>query len=118
MPESAVTRNGKSVSGPSASNAAVGVWSSTERKRLQVTIAWSRTAAMMATTGVPVRSARTRRASSSDSEWVQVSRLGNPLVNEVVIPLGQKDKFNRTQPKDDAKNFGKYVLYAGAGAGS
>ena len=26
---------------------------------------------------------------------VQVSRLGNPLVNEVVIPLGQKDRFNR-----------------------
>src|SRR3954453_2712097 len=43
-------------------------------------------------------------------KWVQVSRLGNPLVNEVVIPLGQKDKFNRTQPKDDAKNYGKYVV--------
>jgi hypothetical protein len=28
----------------------------------------------------------------------------------VVIPLGQKDKFNATQPSDDLKNFGKYVL--------
>ena len=28
----------------------------------------------------------------------------------MVIPLGQKDKFNATQPKDDLKNFGKYVL--------
>jgi hypothetical protein len=27
-----------------------------------------------------------------------------------VIPLGQKDKFNRTQPQDDAKNYGKYVV--------
>jgi hypothetical protein len=31
-------------------------------------------------------------------------------VNEVVIPLGQKDRFNATQPSDDLRNFGKYVL--------
>ena len=41
---------------------------------------------------------------------VQVSRLGNPLVNEVVIPLGQKDFFNQTSPADDAANFGQYVV--------
>ena len=41
---------------------------------------------------------------------VQVSRLGNPLVNEVVIPLGKKDFFNATQPSDDGANFGKYVV--------
>jgi hypothetical protein len=35
---------------------------------------------------------------------------GNPLVNEVIIPLGQKDRFNRTPAKDDAANYGKYVL--------
>ena len=40
---------------------------------------------------------------------MQVSRLGNPLVNEVVIPLGQKDRFNRTTPDDDAANYGKFV---------
>jgi hypothetical protein len=40
---------------------------------------------------------------------VQVSRLGNPLVNEVVIPVGLKDKFNRTQPQDDIQ-YGKYVV--------
>jgi hypothetical protein len=33
-----------------------------------------------------------------------------PLVNEVVIPLGKKDQFNATQPADDAKNFGQFVL--------
>jgi hypothetical protein len=33
--------------------------------------------------------------------WVQVSRLGNPLINEVVIPLGQKDYWNRQDPADD-----------------
>ena len=42
--------------------------------------------------------------------WVQVSRLGNPLVNEVVIPLGKKDQFNRTTPDRDAALYGKYVV--------
>ena len=40
--------------------------------------------------------------------WVQVSRLGNPLVNEVVIGLKDKDLFNRSEPKDDAQ-FADYV---------
>ena len=38
----------------------------------------------------------------------QASRLGMPLVNEVIIGLPDKDKFNASQPKDDAQ-FGKYV---------
>ena len=40
--------------------------------------------------------------------WVQVSRLGMPLVNEVVIGLPDKDKFNGSEPKDDAQ-FAAYV---------
>ncbi|RZI85460.1 MAG: DUF4331 domain-containing protein [Rubrivivax sp.] len=40
--------------------------------------------------------------------WVQVSRLGMPLVNEVVIGLRDKDKFNASQPKNDTQ-FGAYV---------
>jgi hypothetical protein len=39
--------------------------------------------------------------------WVQVSRLGNPLINEVVIPTGLKDLWNRTSPAQDAQ-FVKY----------
>ena len=35
-------------------------------------------------------------------KWVQVSRLGSPLVNEAVIPLGLKDVFNTLQPAQDA----------------
>jgi len=35
--------------------------------------------------------------------WVQVSRLGNPLINEVVIPLGDKDYWNREDPGDDSQ---------------
>lgn len=41
--------------------------------------------------------------------FVQVSRLGNPLVNELVIPLKDQDRFNASQPRDDAQ-FAKYVL--------
>jgi hypothetical protein len=40
--------------------------------------------------------------------WTQVSRLGMPLVNEVVIGLKDKDRFNSSKPKDDAQ-FAKYV---------
>jgi hypothetical protein len=86
VPESDVTRDGRAVGDASAANAVVGVWSSTEREAIKV-----------------VR----KKARKHD---VQVSRLGNPLVNELVIPLGKKDFFNATQPSNDLKNFGKYVL--------
>ncbi|WP_435980407.1 DUF4331 domain-containing protein [Psychrobacter sp. DM4] len=43
--------------------------------------------------------------------WTQVSRLGMPLVNEVVIGLKDKDKFNASEPKDDVANFKDYVFY-------
>lgn len=42
--------------------------------------------------------------------WTQVSRLGSPLVNEVVIGLPDKDLFNSTEPKDDVARFAPYVL--------
>ncbi|MFG3305537.1 DUF4331 domain-containing protein [Streptomyces wuyuanensis] len=41
-----------------------------------------------------------RRSASGD--WTQVSRLGMPLVNEVVIPLKDKDRFNASSPWNDA----------------
>src|SRR6202007_2027379 len=40
--------------------------------------------------------------------WTQVSRLGNPLVNEVVIGLKDKNRFNASEPKDDGQ-FLDYV---------
>ena len=94
IPERLVTKDHKAVSGANAGNAVVGVWSTTERKRLQVNGAAS----------------RKRAKQSQHSGWVQVSRLGNPLVNEVVIPLGKKDQFNRTTPDRDAELYGKYVV--------
>jgi hypothetical protein len=87
VPEAQVTRDGNPVGAADAANAVVGVWASTERSKVNV-----------------LRSGRAKRGT------VQVSRLGNPLVNEVVIPLGKKDFFNATQPKDDLENFGAHVL--------
>jgi hypothetical protein len=35
--------------------------------------------------------------------WVQISRLGNPLINEALIPLGKKDYWNREDPWNDSQ---------------
>jgi uncharacterized protein DUF4331 len=101
VPKSDVTRDHKAVSSPKAGNAVIGVWSSTERRRLQVTDASGPD---------PRATASRKRHRRHANRFVQVSRLGNPLVNEVVIPLGKKDQFNRTQPNKDAALYGKYVL--------
>ena len=90
VPERLITRDHRQVSSANARNAVVGVWSTTERKRLGVV--------------------RRRHGRQVRAHWVQVSRLGNPLVNEVVIPLGKKDQFNRTTPDRDAQLYGRYVL--------
>jgi hypothetical protein len=42
--------------------------------------------------------------------WTQVSRLGMPLVNELVIGIKDKDRFNASEPKDDAQ-FADYVTH-------
>lgn len=42
--------------------------------------------------------------------WRQVSRLGLPLINEAVIGIQDKDKYNRTTPANDVANFGAYFL--------
>jgi hypothetical protein len=90
VPDAQVTRDHKAVSGAKSSNAVIGAWTSTERRSLDV--------------------------GGRGSAWRQVSRLGNPLVNEVIIPLADKDKFNATQPSGDAKNYGKYVVKPGLAA--
>lgn len=74
---------------PSASNSVIGLYASAERPA-------SRTLngdGTVTTSGQPV----------------QVSRLGNPLVNEVVIALQDKDKFNASKPTSDGQ-FAGYVV--------
>ena len=68
----------------------IGVWASTYRRQVRVF------------TG------RDGDRLSHAGPWVQISRLGAPLVNEVVIPLGQKDRFNAGEPSDDGR-FLQYV---------
>jgi hypothetical protein len=96
LPEEQVTKDGEAVENMDAANAVVGVWSTTDRRRLEV-----RNADF--STGSP------GSVNGKKNKWVQVSRLGNPLVNEVVIPLGMKDKFNRTTPDRDAELYGQFV---------
>jgi hypothetical protein len=50
----------------------------------------------------------TKHAAVNGGAFVQVSRLGMPLVNEVVIGLPDKDRFNRSKPSEDAR-FLSYV---------
>src|SRR4051794_1423347 len=86
VPQAAVTRDGKAVGSAKAANAVIGVWTSTERKAIPVA------------------------RDHGKVRWQQVSRLGNPLINEVIIPIGLKDSYNATQPKDDLKHFGAGAL--------
>ena len=63
------------------------------------------TASRGATTVVNANGTRTTSGTP-----VQISRLGNPLVNEVVIPTSKKDLFNASLPSQDVANgFGPYV---------
>jgi len=50
-----------------------------------------------------VRVLRKDGVEDNHGQFVQVSRLGEPLINEAVIPLGQKDLWNRLEPQDDAQ---------------
>ena len=49
------------------------------------------------------------KVTRSGGAWTQVSRLGMPLVNELIIGIDDKDKFNASKPKNDAANFSDYV---------
>jgi hypothetical protein len=70
--------------GNATRNPVVGIWTTTSRSGAEVT------------------------EKSGSHGLKQVSRLGMPLVNEVVIPVGRKNEFNATKPQDDAK-FLPYV---------
>jgi hypothetical protein len=46
----------------------------------------------------------------SSGPFIQVNRLGNPLFNEVLVALQDKDNYNRRKPTDDASMFATYAL--------
>jgi hypothetical protein len=75
-----VPKSDLALKGNSTRNPVVGVWSTTDRRAV--------------TTHTP-------SGASYSGHFVQISRLGNPLVNEVVVPLKYKDAFNGLQPWQD-----------------
>jgi Domain of unknown function (DUF4331) len=70
--------------------AVVGVWTSATRRQVRLS----------------------RVKVDTDNSWAgplfQVSRLANPLFNEVIVPMARKDEWNHQRPFDD-KEFAKYV---------
>ena len=79
------------LTGATDPNAVIGVYASASRKKTRVL------------------DDDDRRSDDDNSDWVQVSRLGEPLINEVLIPMGRKDRWNGTDPVDD-KNFRQFYL--------
>jgi hypothetical protein len=88
VPKPRLTHDGSSGTDAANTNSIIGVYSTTLRRRLRID---------------------SDRDGDRDDDWVQVSRLGMPLVNEVVIPLGRKDRFNASDPRND-QQFASFVL--------
>lgn len=75
---------------PSTSPAAtIGVWCTTSRPRVTVR--------------------RSPLPELSQGPWRQVQRMGHPLINELLIGIGSKDRFSMEQPKNDAQ-FASFFL--------
>lgn len=89
VPITDLTRDGSKPSDPLAPEATIGVWATASRRKSRI---FDRKTGTFQGTG----------------PYKQVSRLGNPLVNEVIIPMAEKDKWNVEPPKKD-KAFDKYV---------
>lgn len=93
IPIERLTRDGSRPGGVTDSAATVGFWTSASRQKGMVFSAAG-------------------RAGGTAGPYVQVSRLGNPLVNEVIIPLGHKDTWNTLEPSQD-KEFVSYYEHPG-----
>ena len=81
VPITTLTRGGAMPAGPADPSAVIGVWSTASRFATRTLTAGGQT---------------------HSGALVQVSRLGNPLVNEAVIDLARKDAFNGLEPTGDA----------------
>ncbi|MFN0204464.1 MAG: DUF4331 family protein [Bacteroidia bacterium] len=91
VPISTLQKDGKTASQAANildSDFVVGVWASASRPEM--------------------RTLNTNGTESYSGNWVQVSRLGMPLTNEVVIPLSHKDHWNSLTPYDDLANLSTY----------
>jgi Domain of unknown function (DUF4331) len=91
VPKHELTSDGSTPTNPMAQRAVIGVWAAASRRRALI------------------RQAGTGRKTEA-GKWVQVSRLGNPLFNEVIVPVGEKDRWNSLSAADDGQ-FLKYVQH-------
>lgn len=89
----------------------IGVWASTDRQQLSVRTVSSRVRAR-----VRIKNTRrfrtitrTVRRTVVSRPFVQVSRIGNPLVNELIIPTNRKDEWNRATPAQDSRFQGFFT---------
>jgi len=89
VPIAQLTRNGRTPADPSDPKAVIGVWAAAYRRKVTM-----RGAADGEDVGT--------------GPWVQVSRLGNPLFNEVIVPMAHKDRWNALPPTADSQ-FAQYV---------
>lgn len=88
LPVSAVTKGGVTPTDAASEEAVVGVWATAARRK-----------------GLVRDKDGVTRTSGP---WVQVSRLGNPLFNEVIVPMSKKDTFNAQAPIKD-KAYAEHV---------
>jgi hypothetical protein len=89
VPISEVTRNGNVPTNPEKPGAVIGVWSAASRRKSRMFD-------------------KNEGKYVGHGPWEQVSRLGNPLFNEVITPMAHKDAWNARHPKTDSM-FAKYV---------
>jgi len=90
VPISDLTVDGTTPTDYSKPNAVIGVWASASRQM-----------ALVRNPG---------GVNTATGPWVQVSRLGNPLVNEALIPIAKKDAWNSVGPAGDSA-FNEYVIH-------
>lgn len=79
----------------------IGFWASNSRKATRI---------LPSAEGAQSESADDTDGKINSKTWKQVSRLGLPLINEAVIPMALKDKFNASKPKNDVANFAGPVV--------
>jgi hypothetical protein len=91
VPITDLTRDGWHGGNAADPRAVIGVWTSASRRK------------------VTVREVQAGHDAES-GPFVQVSRLGNPLFNEVLVPMARKDEWNSLPPADD-KRFAQYVAH-------
>jgi hypothetical protein len=90
IPIKNLTKDGKVPTDATSSKSVFGIWGSASRQAVQIIDGFD------------------PNGNRTIGPWAQVSRLGNPLFNEVVVPLGKKDQWNATPPSADAA-FAQYV---------